>query len=180
MIQLSIARRYAKGLFAVGEKNGKYRDYLSQMQDILSAVATQPRLEKALMIPILEMDKRKEILSDVIKALATEPIVAALLRLLMERNRINYLSRISEAYEEMVNEKEGKVKGTGFSAYPLSDDAQKRIEAAIGEKLNKKVQLDFKEDKALLGGISVIVGGMRIDGSVRRQLELLNESMMKE
>lgn len=180
MIQQSIARRYAKGLFAAGEKNGKYRDYLRQLQDVLEVVDKQPKLNTALMIPIFEMEKRKELLSDVTKALGTEPIPAALLRLLMDKNRMNYLPFIARAYEDMTDEKEGTIKGVGFSAFPVSDDARKRIEEAIGEKVNRKVQLDFKEDKALIGGIKVIVGGMRIDGSVKRQLELLNESMMKE
>jgi len=67
-----------------------------------------------------------------------------------------------------------------YSAYPLPDGTKARIEEALGERLNKKVELRSEEDKELIGGLKVIVGGMRIDGSVKRQLELLNESMMKE
>ena len=180
MIRQSIARRYAKALFAVGEKDGKYRDYLREAGEILSTIEGEPRLKKALMLPLFEMDRRKDILSDFIKALSLSPPVAALLSLLLERDRMGYLPLIHGSFEHMVDEKEGRVKGVGYSAYPVSEAVKTRIEEALEEKLHKKVHLDIKEDKDLIGGIKVIVGGMRIDGSVKRQLELLNESMMKE
>jgi F-type H+-transporting ATPase subunit delta len=180
LISQSIARRYAKGLFAVGEKDGHYRDYLGQLDGFLQVVEKGPKIEKALMMPLLAMDKRKELLADVIRALAMDKAPAALLALLLERNRMNYLSSICNAYEEMADSKEGLVRGVGYSAYPLSEGALTRLEEALGSKLSKRVKLDMREDKSLIGGVKVIVGGFRIDGSVRRQLELLNESMMKE
>ncbi len=180
MIRQSIARRYAKGLFAVGEKDGKYRDYLQQMADVLSVIEAGPQIGRALTLPLLEIEKRRELLGELVRAVSAAPAPAALLSLLLERNRVNYLPLICETYEAMVNEKEGVVKGVGYSPYPMSEDAQRRLEEALGERLEKKVQLDIRQDASLIGGIKVIVGGLRIDGSVKRQLELLNESMTKE
>jgi F-type H+-transporting ATPase subunit delta len=180
LIRQSIARRYAKGLFAVGEKDGRYRDYLKQMDDVLSVIEAGPQIGRALTLPLLEIEKRRELLEDLVKAVSVSSAPAALLGLLLERNRVNYLPLICQAYEGMVNEKEGVVKGVGYSPYPLSEAAQKRLEDALGERLNKKVQLDIRQDTSLIGGIKVVVGGLRIDGSVKRQLELLNESMTKE
>ncbi|OPY66391.1 MAG: ATP synthase subunit delta, sodium ion specific [Syntrophorhabdaceae bacterium PtaU1.Bin034] len=180
MISQSIARRYAKGLFAAGEKDGKYKDYRQQLEEVVSITESEPRMYRALILPLLEMDKRKEILADLTKVLGSSPAVAALLNLLLEKNRMNYLPSIRDAYEGLVNDKEGMVKGLGFSAYPVSDATKAQIEKALGERLNKRVLLEIKEDKSLIGGIKVAVGGIRIDGSVKRQLELLNESMMKE
>jgi F-type H+-transporting ATPase subunit delta len=180
LIRQSIARSYAKGLFAAGVKDGRYKDYLGQMKEILEIVNKSPRIREALLLPLFEMDKRKELLSGFMSALEVSPPVAALMGLLLERNRMAYLVAIHDAYEQMVDDKEGRVKGTMYSAYPLPDDTKARIEEALGERLNKRVDLHIEEDKELIGGLKVIVGGMRIDGSVKRQLELLNESMMKE
>jgi len=180
LIRQSIARRYARGLFSVGVKDGRYRDYLVEMDEILSVLKGAPRLARALELPLFEMEKRKDILADLNKALGLSSTSVALLGLLLERNRVNYLPMIRAAYEDMANAKEGLVKGTAFSAYPISEEAKGRIEQALGEKLDKKVLLDMKEDKYLIGGIKVVIGGLRIDGSVKRQLEILNESMMKE
>ena len=180
MIKQSIARRYAKGLFSVGAKDGKYREYLGQIEEILSVFKGEPKIEKALMLPLLLMEKRKEILADLSRVMGLSFAVIALLDLLLEKKRINYLAMIREAYETMTNDKEGIVKGVAFSAYPLSEEAKSRVEEALGVRFNKKVHLDVREDRDLIGGMKVVIGGTRIDGSVKRQLELLNESMRKE
>jgi F-type H+-transporting ATPase subunit delta len=180
LIRQSIARRYAKGLFAVGVRDGKYREYLGQIDGILGVFTTEPKIRAALMMPLLEMERRRDILSDLAGVMELSPVVAALMDLLLENNRVNYLPMIRETYEDMANAKEGIVKGVAYSAFPVSDDAKSRVEEALGTRLNKKVHLSVKEDVDLIGGIKVIIGGTLIDGSVKRQLELLNESMMKE
>ena len=180
MIRQSIARRYAKGLFAVGEKDGKYGEYLKQMRDVFSVIDAGPRLARALTLPLLEVEKRKELLSDVLKAVGASPVPSAFLALLLERNRMHYLPLICEALERMADEKAGVVKGIGYAPYPVSGDVRARIEEALGRRLDRKVQLDMRQDASLIGGIKVVVGGFRIDGSVKKQLELLNESMLKE
>jgi F-type H+-transporting ATPase subunit delta len=180
VIRQSIARRYAKGLFAVGERDGKEGEYLRQMKEVLSVLEAGPRLATALTLPLLKMEKRRELLSDVVKALGASPACSAFLSLLLEKNRINYLPLICEAFEGMVDEKAGVVKGVGYTPYPLSGDVRAKIEDALARRLDKKVQLDMRQDASLIGGIKVVVGGYRIDGSVKRQLELLNERMLKE
>ena len=77
MIRQSVARSYAKGLFAAGVKDGKYQDYLRQMKEILKIVNEAPRIRKALALPLFEMDKRKELLSGFMAALDASPPVAA-------------------------------------------------------------------------------------------------------
>jgi F-type H+-transporting ATPase subunit delta len=180
LIRQSIARSYAKGLFAAGEKDGRYKEYLSQIGDVLEVVNASPAVRKVLVLPIFEMDERREALSGFKSALGVSPPVDALLDLLLEKNRMTYLSAIRDAYEKIVDDKEGRVSGAVYSPYPLSDDAKSRIEEALGARLGKKVELRIEEDKELIGGLKVVVGGLRIDNTVKRQLELLNESLMKE
>ena len=55
MISQSIARKYAKGLFNVGEKNGKYRDYLQEFTAVLDVFDSQTRLKRAVMLPLIEV-----------------------------------------------------------------------------------------------------------------------------
>ncbi|MCX5807298.1 MAG: ATP synthase F1 subunit delta [Proteobacteria bacterium] len=180
MISQSIAKRYAKGLFAVGEKDGKYRDYLDEIEKILNVFDEAPQLGKALMLPILEMEKRKELLSDIMKALSVAIPLANMFSMLLEKNRIGYLHMIKDVYSELVDEKEGRVRGTLYTAYPLVDIMKMRIEEELKKKMHKDVMLQVVEDKTLIGGVKVIVKGTIIDGSVKQQLETLKENILKE
>ena len=180
MIHQSIARRYARGVFAVGEKDGKYRDYLLEMDDMLRLFKKEPRLGKALMLPILEISRRGELLKDVLKILGTSPSMSNVLTMLLEKNRMEYLAAIRDQYIDLVDEKEGRIKGTLWSAYPVDAAVKGRIEKAMGEKTHKQVVLEALEDKTLIGGMKINIRGTIIDGSVKRQLETLKENILKE
>jgi F-type H+-transporting ATPase subunit delta len=180
LISQSIAKRYARGLFAVGEKNGKYKDYLNEIEKILNVFDETQQLGKALMLPILEMQKRKELLGDVMKALNVALPLANLFSMLLEKNRMGYLHLIKDVYSELVDEKEGRVRGTLYTAYPLADIMKGRIEEELKKRLHKDVALRVVEDKTLIGGVKVNVKGTVIDGSVKQQLETLKENILKE
>jgi F-type H+-transporting ATPase subunit delta len=180
VIQRSIAKRYAKGLFVTGEKNGAYKSYLDQIDDFLSTIEREPKLMKALMLPLLEMEKRKDLLSAVMRTLGLAPAVSGMIQLLLDRNRITYVPVVREVYAELLNAKEGRMQGTLYSAYPVPPEMKKQVEEALGERLKKSVELAAVEDKGLIGGLKVVLGGLRIDGTIKRQLEILNESIMKE
>jgi F-type H+-transporting ATPase subunit delta len=180
LISQSIAKRYAKGLFAVGEKDGKYRDYLDEIEKILKVFNEEKQLGKTLMLPILEMKKRKELLGDVMKVLSVSIPLANLFSMMLEKNRMGYIHMIRDVYSNLVDEKEGRIRGTLYTAYPLTDIMQRRIEEGLRSKLHKDVALQVIEDKALIGGVKVIVQGTIIDGSVKQQLETLKENILKE
>jgi F-type H+-transporting ATPase subunit delta len=180
LIKQSIAKRYARGLFAVGEKDGKYKLYLEEIDRVLKLFDGKERLRKALMLPILEMEKRKELLADVMKLLDMSLPFANMLSMLLEKNRMGYLPLVKNVYGEFLDEKEGRVKGTIWSAYPLDESMKARIQDALKEKMKKEVVLEMIEDKTLIGGIKVVVKGTIIDGTVKKQLEVLKENILKE
>lgn len=180
MISQSIAKRYAKGLFNVGEKNGKYKEYQAEIEGILSVLDREERLKRAIVLPLVEVEKRKEVLSDVMRALEVSSPLASMFTMLLEKNRMGYLNLIRDVYNDLVDEKEGRVKGTLFTAFPVSDDVRVKIEKELGAKLDKQVTLAVKEDKGLIGGVKVAIKGTIIDGSVKRQLHTLQENILKE
>lgn len=181
MIRQSIAKRYAKGLFAVGEKDGRYKAYLEELGHILALFDGNEKLRRALMLPLLEVQQRKELLSDIMRLTGVSIPLSNILTMLVENNRMTYLPLIRDVYSELVDDKEGRVRGTIWSAYPLEGGLKNRIEQTLRERFHKKeVVLATVEDKSLIGGVKVDVKGTIIDGSVKRQLETLKENILKE
>jgi len=180
LISQSIAKRYAKGLFNVGEKNGKYKEYQAEIEGVLSVLDKEERLKRAIVLPLVEVEKRKEVLSDVMKSLKISSPLASMFTMLLEKNRMGYLNLIRDVYNDLVDEKEGRVKGTLWTAFPVSDEIKVKIEKELGTRLSKQVTLAVQEDKNLIGGVKVAIKGTIIDGSVKRQLHTLQENILKE
>jgi len=120
-------------------------------------------------------------LSDTMRIAGTSLPLANMLTMLLEKNRMSYLPIIRDAYSELVDDKEDRVRGTVWTAYPLDPALLKKIEDALKVKFRKKeLILSAIEDKSLIGGVKVEVKGTMIDGSVKRQLESLKENILKE
>lgn len=164
----------------MGERDGKYRSYLEELEGILGVFDREQRLKKALVLPLLEVKKRKELLSDVMRSLGASPSVSSLFNLLVENNRMGYLPIIRDVYQELVDDKEGRVRGTLWTAYPIDETSRNRIAEALKDKFNKEVVLETVEDKSLIGGVKVVIKGTVIDGSVKKQIETLKENILKE
>jgi F-type H+-transporting ATPase subunit b len=64
------------------------------------------------------------------------------------------------------------------SAITLTPDEKKQIDSGLKEKLGSAVEIDFRVDPGILGGIVVRVGEHEIDGSARRALETLQQTLI--
>ena len=48
----------------------------------------------------------------------------------------------------------------------------------LQKKFSKKIVLSCKVDKSLIGGVTISVGDYVVDGSIRRNLEVLKNSIL--
>jgi len=56
------------------------------------------------------------------------------------------------------------------SAFELSDAQKQKITDALNKRMNRKISLNCRTDKQLMGGIVIRAGDKVIDGSVRTRL----------
>jgi hypothetical protein len=62
-----------QGDYSLQGKDGRYRDYLKEIEGILDFLNRKERLQRVLMLPLIEMEKRKELLADLLKAFSVSP-----------------------------------------------------------------------------------------------------------
>ena len=63
------------------------------------------------------------------------------------------------------------------SAIPLTDDQKARLAEALGRATGKEIEVKVIVDPSIKGGLVAQVGDTVIDGSVRRRLEQLRNSI---
>ncbi|MEG0766836.1 MAG: F0F1 ATP synthase subunit delta [Clostridia bacterium] len=70
--------------------------------------------------------------------------------------------------------------GVLWSALPLEDRQQADIAQRFSLLLGQPVQLAFRLDSTLLGGIRVEIEGRTYDGSLRNQLQSVLRALQKD
>lgn len=176
MIQQSIARRYARALFesvgsADAERVGK------EIASIARALEESQELRDLFQDPRVDRATRTRILEQLIEASGFHPLLANMLRLLNDRNRLGHLPMIERLYRDLVDAQFGRLRARVTFATPLDPEVVGKIERQLGEATGKKVSLETAIDPSILGGIVAHLGNVVYDGSLRTQLELMRREL---
>ena len=107
-----------------------------------------------------------------------DSIATSFAKLLAKNNRLKMTPAIIEKFGNIWNRENGILEADVESAYPLNDEISGKITKEIKEKYGaKEVILNNKINKDIKGGIIIKIGDEVIDGSVKKQLEMLKQAL---
>jgi F-type H+-transporting ATPase subunit delta len=178
MIAEQVSQRYARALF-MAAKGRKLIDQAYEQFDVLKKVLGQDRtLLDFLTAPHVTDARKVELVKNVFGP-RLEKLFVEFLFVLMEKNRVNFLPAIIDAFQLLVEEDKGILRAGITTAVPLSADEERNVSARLETRTGKKILLEKKIDPAILGGMIVIVNDEIIDGSVRHGLKQIEEQLGK-
>jgi F-type H+-transporting ATPase subunit delta len=167
----TVARPYARAAFAHAKEQGRlaqWSQWLTRARDTVASEEYQ-RLQHAPGI-------RTEELTGLIVGLAGDALDAhgrALLELLAENGRADYLPEIADQFAELVAEDQNVADVEVISAVPLDGRQTERLAGALRGRLKRDVRLHCRTDAGLIGGAIVRAGDLLIDGSLKGKLARL-------
>ncbi|MGR9114735.1 MAG: F0F1 ATP synthase subunit delta [Gammaproteobacteria bacterium] len=167
----TLARPYAEAVFKRAKETdstAKWSDTLAFISavvsdEIISAAADNPKISKESLLNLMldiclgQIDKEGE----------------NFLKLLVQNNRLKLAKQIATIYEQFKAEDEGYVDVEVSTAFALSKDEEKSLASTLERTLKKKVHLNVKKDRSLIGGVLIRAGDRVIDGSIKGQLQQL-------
>lgn len=171
----SAARRYGRALFEVAQAAGSLDAVRADMK-LLGSVLSEPSTATALADPRLDEGRKRSMLDKALQAYLHEH-TQSLMGVLERRARLALLAQVPAAFEELLDEHEGRLRGTLETARPMDDESRRQVEDALSRTTGKKVLLDTTVDENLLGGIRVTLAGTRYDGSARGRLDGLRQRL---
>jgi F-type H+-transporting ATPase subunit delta len=170
----SIGRRYAQAYFDLAREEKKIPEW---REDLVRAVETLSDREvaAALANPRLTLTERTRLALDVLTGVG-EP-ARNLVRLLIDRGRLNVLDDLVETYDDLSDRESGVVRASVTTAVPVDDALTTRIGRTLSEKLGAAVQTEVHQDPTILGGLIIRVGDRVIDSSLRTRLAQLRTAL---
>src|SRR5574342_38283 len=179
MITGSIARRYAKALFALAEEKGRVEPWLESLSALEKVVAGSADLGDALSNLVYPREERRGVADELARALGLDEEPRHLLLLLADRGRLESLLGVVDHFRALADRKLGRVRARVVSAVPLAEASAREIAARLAQAARAEVILDQAVDPFILGGVIAQVGSLTYDGSVRSQLEELRRSLTR-
>lgn len=178
MTDKTVAKRYAKALFAIGEEQGKTEVFAANIKELKQLIEENEDIRHMLENQSIEsMPKKnamKTILADV------DDMVKNFVCLVLDKDRGAFFSDMCEAYETLLEEAANTVLAKVTSAVPLTDGQLQQIEDKFSAIVNQKVKARAEVDASLIGGVQVMIGDKLYDGTLAHQIKQLSDKLKQK
>ena len=179
MVTGSLARRYAKALFDLGQQHGDLTKLGADVRSLAKAMNESTELGTVLSNPAIRRADRKKVVDALLTTIGASPTSRNFIYLLLDGERLSSVPAISRALDTMIEEKAGRVQAEIISAKPLDAGQLSQLTTALEKLSGKKVTVSKREDPELLGGVVARVGDVVYDGSLRTQLRMIRDELSK-
>ena len=170
----TIARPYAEALFKLSLDEGeKFNDELNY----LATVLRDKNLNLYLSNPTVSKDKGKKFVLSFLPKNFNQRL-KNFFDLLVDNSRLIFFEEILQQFHNLENEHNKVLEAKILSAFELLENQKDSIQERLEKKFNKKVVLSCVVDKTLIGGVTIIIGDYVVDGSIKRNLEVLKNSIL--
>ena len=174
----SIARRYARALFAIGVDKHNFEMLGNELNALAVLWNGSEEIRQSLCNPVFKPSQKRAILQSLLPRVAPTREVQSLALLLLDRGRVAALPAIARAYQEMSDDKLGRARATIKSARPLDAATQAEIMRVLQKRTGKTIIMTTEVDPTLIGGIVAQVAGLVLDGSVKARLGSLSSKIL--
>lgn len=175
-----IAKRYARALFDIAQKEDKIEVIYGELKGFSSILKESEDLAEFFANPVFKCSDKAAVIGDILDKVNLSTTTSNFLNLLVDRRRIDILEQIGECYREYMDNVLNRVRVSVKTAFPLSSELSTRIRKQMEGLTEKNVEMVVDEDPSLLGGVVIGVGDTLYDGSVRAQLNSIRELIREE
>jgi F-type H+-transporting ATPase subunit delta len=174
--------RYARALFDVALKESDVQQAGRDFAEFANLVAGNPELSRVLVNPAIPAARKRGVVDQLLQRAGTpSPVVAKLLQLLADRDRLSLLPDIGAAYRARLMEHEQVIRVELVTAVALPADRiaalQEKLAQATGRR-SEDVHLETRVDASIIGGAITKIGSTVYDGSVTRQLARMKDTLV--
>lgn len=171
----NIARPYAQAVFELARDSERFDDW-SDCLVTLSEIVTHSDVASMIQDPRIDRSLILEIVLE-ISGDAFDQQVQNFIRILSHYRRLSAVPQIAKQYESLRAEEEGIIEAELETAYPIDEQQQQKIAAALQQRLGRKIRLFSTVDENLIGGAIIRAGDWVVDGSIRARLDKLASSL---
>lgn len=175
----AVARRYADALFELALEQGKVELVDTQAQ-FLEDLFSDAQIRGFFNSPRIPGEQKKRLVTNLL-ADKLDPMVHNLVRLLVDKRRIQFLPTIMREFDVLTDKHRGVEEVTIVSAVPLSEEQRQTILNEIRRfSTYGDLRVETEVDGGVLGGVKVRLGeNIVIDGTISSRLSEMREKLYR-
>ncbi len=176
MANETLARRYAIAVFGLAQDSGRIERVGNDLSSIVRALNEDAGTREFFISPIVVRANKERAITATFNGKVDEIALHTVL-LLVRKRREAILDELLTEYRKLELASRGMEPLTITTAQELPDSELRSLVEHLERTYSKKFDVTVKRDPALIGGVRIVMGDRRIDGTVAGRLEELSRNL---
>ena len=176
---ITSAERYSLALFELADENNLLTQIEDQSLSVINLMNQSDDFSKLIKDPTINQEELLKVINKISENYKFETLFKNFLNFLIQKRRFFYVENILKSFIETCSRKRGEIKAELRSAKNLSDNEITEIRELLTKNFSSKINLDYKYDESLIGGLIVQVGSTMVDTSIKNKLQQIENRMIE-
>lgn len=173
-----VAKRYSEAFFSLALDKNKVSEYKEDLKLVLDTFKGVDSIDLFFASEKITKQEKKDLIE---KSFNEKISVDAknLLKLLVDKGRMGYITEIAEDYFHLANENLNICEGLIESVRPIDETRIKELETLLA-KNGQTVVLRQKINKSLISGFRITLNNEVIDGSMKSKIDQMQDLLSRK
>ena len=166
-------------MFELAVEENKVDDMLSEIGQLKEILDTNDEFEKLMTHPKINKEEKLKVVTEVFKGRISDELLG-FITIIVTKDRYQEIDDILDYFLTEVKKYKGIGVATVTTAVPLKDEQCKKIEQKLLDTTDyKSMEMHYKEDAALIGGMVIRIGDRVVDSSISTKLSELQKELLR-
>ena len=174
-----VSKTYGDALFEIAVEENRMDSLMEEISMVQAVLNENSDFEKILMHPEIPKSKKLQVIEDVFKGKISDALTG-FLRIVVTKGRYKDLPDIFAYFIARVKEYKKIGVAQVVSAVPVTDGQKQKIEKKLLDTTHyETMEIDYKVDESLIGGLMIRIGDRVVDSTIKSKLGKLTANLMK-
>ena len=178
-ISITSNNSYAQALFELANEDSLLTKVEKQVVAIKKLINESQEFRYLIKNPTTSIDDLIKVIEIISEKNNFDNLLKRFLVFLIQKRKFYYLEKILVDFLEVCSKSRGEVKAELFSAKELSEIDISKIKDELSQNFGTKIQLNYKYDPSLIGGLVLKVGSTMVDNSIKNKLKQIQKQMIE-
>ena len=166
-------------MFELAVEENKVDDLLTEIGQLKEILDDNDEFEKLMTHPKINKEEKLKVVTDVFKGRISDELLG-FITIIVSKDRYQDIDDILEYFLTEVKRYKGIGVATVTTAVPLKEEQCKKIEQRLLDTTDfKSMEMHYKEDAALIGGMVIRIGDRVVDSSISTKLNELQKELLR-
>ena len=175
----STSNSYAVALYELSKENSEIEKVESEMISLNKLLNENSDFKEMILSPAVSKEDKRNVIFKIADQNNFSQVIKKFLGFIITKNRLFFLSKIITSFLNLVSNNKGELKAKLVSSKKLSIQEQKNIQTELSKVFKSQLNINYEYNSDLIAGLTIQIGSVMIDTSIRTKLKKLEKNMIE-